>query len=66
LVQETISEPSFEQRITALEKALCEELDALLDRMVGVAPYRKMMEGIAEIGAVCAIARDYARRPEGE
>lgn len=61
-----MTEPNFEQRITALEKALCAELEVLLDRMVGDVPFRKMVDGIAEIGAVCAIARDYARRPEGE
>lgn len=62
----TPTEPNFEQRITALEMALISEIDALIDGMAGNDPYKQMVAGIDAIQTVCAIARDYARRPEGE
>lgn len=61
-----MTEPNFEQRITALERALISEIDALIYAMVGNAPYKQMVVGIDAIRTVCAIARDYSRRPEVE
>lgn len=59
------TEPNFEQRITALEKALISEIESI---PAGGPrdPYRQLQAGIDAIRTVCAIARDYSRRPEVE
>lgn len=59
LVQETMTEPNFEQRITEAETRFIQEAQSLR-------PCRELAIAITHINTAAAILRDYARRPEGE
>ena len=66
--------PCFERRINAAERALCDLLDQVEERILSHDPvsykYHHIVDAIYQqrpvIKNLCAVARDYMRRPEGE
>lgn len=71
------TEPNFEQRITAHERGLLDELYGLFGGFLPTYPNLEPLgarraiamwlhQNEQSIREICAIARDYARRPEGE